>query len=38
VGEALLQQGLVSEEQLNRALAAQKSSGQMLGEMLVSQG
>jgi type IV pilus assembly protein PilB len=38
VGEALLREGALSEEQLKRALAQQKSSGQMLGEMLVAQG
>lgn len=38
VGEALVQQGVLSEEQLKRALAQQKNSGQMLGEMLVGQG
>jgi type IV pilus assembly protein PilB len=38
VGEALVQQGILTEEQLKRALAQQKSSGQMLGEMLVGQG
>jgi type IV pilus assembly protein PilB len=38
VGEALVQQGVLTEEQLKRALAQQRSSGQMLGEMLVSQG
>ena len=38
VGEALLKEGVLSEEQLKRALAQQKSSGQMLGEMLVTQG
>jgi type IV pilus assembly protein PilB len=38
VGEVLLQEGALSEEQLKRALAQQKSSGRMLGEMLVDQG
>ena len=38
VGEALLQQGLLSQEQLTKALEAQRSSGRMLGEMLVEQG
>jgi type IV pilus assembly protein PilB len=38
VGEVLVQEGLLSEEQLKRALAQQKSSGRMLGEMLVDQG
>jgi len=38
VGEVLLQAGLVNEQQLQRALEDQKSTGQMLGEMLVEQG
>jgi type IV pilus assembly protein PilB len=38
VGEALLQEGVLTEDQLKQALAQQKSSGQMLGEMLVTQG
>jgi len=38
VGEALVREGALSEEQLSRALAEQKSSGQRLGEMLVDQG
>ena len=38
IGEALVQEGLLSEEQLSRALAEQKSSGRMLGELLVAQG
>ena len=38
VGEALLQEGVLTEDQLRHALAQQKSSGQMLGEMLVTQG
>jgi type IV pilus assembly protein PilB len=38
VGEVLVQEGLISREQLERALAEQKSSGRMLGEMLVEQG
>jgi type IV pilus assembly protein PilB len=38
IGEALVQQGAVSEDQLARALAQQKSSGAMLGEILVEQG
>ena len=37
VGEALLNQGLLSEEQLNKALAQQKGSGRKLGEVLVEQ-
>jgi len=35
VGEVLLGEGLVSEEQISKALAAQKSAGQKLGEVLV---
>jgi type IV pilus assembly protein PilB len=38
VGEALLAEGVLSQEQLARALAEQQASGQMLGEMLVKQG
>lgn len=38
VGEALVREGVLSEEQLRQALAQQKSSGRMLGEMLVEQG
>ncbi len=38
VGEVLLQAGLVNDQQLQRALEDQKSTGQMLGEMLVEQG
>ena len=37
-GEALVQEGYLSQEQLSRALAEQKSTGRMLGEMLVEQG
>src|SRR4051794_5078797 len=38
LGDALLEQGAVSSEQLARALAAQKATGAMLGEILVDQG
>jgi type IV pilus assembly protein PilB len=38
LGEALIEQGALSKEQLARALAAQKSTGAMLGEVLVEQG
>jgi type IV pilus assembly protein PilB len=38
VGEVLVQEGVLTEEQLKRALAQQKASGRMLGEMLVDQG
>jgi type IV pilus assembly protein PilB len=37
-GEALVQEGFLSPEQLSRALAEQKNTGRMLGEMLVEQG
>src|SRR5207237_6600618 len=37
-GEALVQQGILSEEQLKRALIEQQTSGRPLGEMLVDQG
>ncbi|MFG0327433.1 MAG: GspE/PulE family protein [Phycisphaerales bacterium JB037] len=38
VGEALVQQGIISEDQLGAALEQQRSTGQRLGEMLVDQG
>ncbi len=38
IGETLVQEGVLSPEQLSRALAEQRSSGRMLGEMLVEQG
>jgi len=38
LGDALLEQGVLSSEQLSRALAQQKSSGAMLGEILVEMG
>src|SRR5437764_10225178 len=38
IGDALVQEGILSAEQLRRALAEQKANGRMLGELLVSQG
>ena len=38
IGEVLVQEGILTEEQLKRALAEQKLSGAILGEMLVEQG
>ncbi len=38
VGEVLLSEGLISEDQLSRALSEQRTSGMKLGEMLVEQG
>jgi len=38
IGDALVEQGILTPEQLNRALAEQKTTGRMLGEMLVEQG
>jgi len=38
VGEVLVQDGLISRDQLERALAEQRNTGRMLGEMLVGQG
>ncbi|MBO6739273.1 MAG: Flp pilus assembly complex ATPase component TadA [Phycisphaerales bacterium] len=38
VGEVLVGDGHITEEQLSKALAEQKSAGQMLGELLVDQG
>lgn len=38
IGDALVQKGIVTSEQLAHALEQQKSSGRMLGELLVEQG
>ncbi|MEM8756336.1 MAG: ATPase, T2SS/T4P/T4SS family [Planctomycetota bacterium] len=38
VGEALVAAGVLTEEQLDRALAEQAQSGERLGELLVEQG
>jgi len=38
LGEALVAEGVLTEEQLGKALAHQKASGYMLGEMLLSEG
>lgn len=38
LGEALVHDGVITEEELSRALADQRSSGGMLGQMLVDQG
>ncbi|MCC6322039.1 MAG: Flp pilus assembly complex ATPase component TadA [Phycisphaerales bacterium] len=38
VGDALVEQGVISKEQLDKALADQKKSSRMLGELLVEQG
>lgn len=38
LGELLVEQGLISNEQLSQALATQKSSGQKLGRALISSG
>jgi type IV pilus assembly protein PilB len=38
IGEALVQEGILTEEQLKRALIEQQTSGRHLGEMLVEQG
>ncbi|MFN7021801.1 MAG: GspE/PulE family protein [Phycisphaerales bacterium] len=38
VGDALVEQGVISREQLEKALADQKKSSRMLGELLVEQG
>jgi type IV pilus assembly protein PilB len=37
IGDALLQSGAINAEQLARALAQQKATGRMLGELLVEQ-
>jgi type IV pilus assembly protein PilB len=38
IGDALVKEGILSTEQLSRALAEQRATGRMLGEMLVEQG
>ncbi|HWE93451.1 MAG TPA: ATPase, T2SS/T4P/T4SS family [Tepidisphaeraceae bacterium] len=38
IGEALVHEGVLSPEQLQKALAQQKATGRMLGELLVDQG
>jgi type IV pilus assembly protein PilB len=38
IGDALVQEGVLSSEQLGRALAQQKATGRMLGELLIEQG
>lgn len=38
LGQVLLRNGYVSDEDINRALAAQARSGKLIGEILVEQG
>src|SRR6476660_4717011 len=38
IGDILLEEGTITQDQLNKALAQQKESGRMLGEVLVEQG
>ena len=38
IGDLLIEEGLLSQEQLEQALARQKTTGQMLGEVLAEQG
>jgi type IV pilus assembly protein PilB len=38
VGEALVEQGVITKEQLDRALSEQRGTSRMLGEVLVGQG
>ena len=38
LGDALVAEGAITQEQLDRILAEQRTSGGMLGEMLVAQG
>ncbi|HYE01654.1 MAG TPA: ATPase, T2SS/T4P/T4SS family [Phycisphaerales bacterium] len=38
VGEVLVEEGILSREQLEEALAKQRGTGRLLGEMLVEQG
>ena len=38
LGDALVKEGVLSEDQLKAALQEQQASGRMLGELLVEQG
>jgi type IV pilus assembly protein PilB len=38
LGEALVEEGVLSKEQVEKVLAQQRSAGRMLGEMLIEQG
>jgi hypothetical protein len=38
IGEVLVRQGYLSDEDINRALAEQERSGRLIGEILVEQG
>jgi hypothetical protein len=38
IGQVLLRQGYISDEDINRALAEQAKSGKLIGEILVEQG
>src|SRR3954470_23403665 len=38
IGEVLVEEGILTEQQLQRALAEQKATGRLLGELLVEQG
>jgi len=38
IGETLVEEGILAKDDLARALAAQQASGQLLGEVLLSQG
>ena len=38
IGEAVFSEGILSPDQLSKALADQKATGRMLGELLVEQG
>jgi type IV pilus assembly protein PilB len=38
IGEVLVEEGVLTKNQLDRVLAEQKATGRMLGEMLVEQG
>ena len=38
VGDALIEEGAITPKQLEKALAEQKTTGLMLGELLVAQG
>jgi hypothetical protein len=38
LGQVLVRSGYVSDEEINRALAAQAKSGKLIGEILIEQG
>jgi hypothetical protein len=38
LGQVLMRNGYISDEEINRALAAQARSGKLIGEILIEQG